>query len=169
MDNYTEQILKAKPPMKYNLMMAGAIAVTAVGVFFLFCVSGTLGITLIVVGAFLIALAVNLRNYEYEYAFTNGDCDIARIVNRSSRKDVYSFDEGDVLRVVPYTSEKFQNEMQVNDKLAIRDFTSGDKAHEDAWYAFLISRNDVTTAVLLELNKKSVQHVKKALKSKAEF
>lgn len=168
MDHYVEQILKVKPGMKQHVMMAGAVAVVVAGVFCLVYVSGSLGLTLIIIGAVLIGFAVNAQKYEYEYAFTNGDCDIAKIINRSNRKDVYAFSEGDVLRVLRYDSGQFQNELEVNNKLVVKDFTSGGREHQDCWYAFMISEKNMTTAVVLELNVKSVKHVQAEFKTKFE-
>lgn len=168
MDQYAEQILKAKPALKQRLLLAGAIAITAVGFFLCFFVNGSMGLTIIIIGAVLIGLSVNLQKIEYEYEFTNTDCDIARITNKSSRKTVYSFTEGDVLRILPYGSEKFQNELQVNDKMSVVNFTSGSSDREKAWFAFLISASDTTTAVILELNEKTYNHIKKCYKSKYE-
>lgn len=168
MDHYVEQILKVKPGMKQYLMMAGAVLVAVAGVFFLIFVSGSLGLTLIIVGAVLIGFAANAQKYEYEYAFTNGDCDIARIINRSKRRDVYAFSEGDVLRVLRYDSGQFRNELEVNNRLVVKDFTSGSREHQDCWYAFMLSENNMTTAVVLELNAKSVRHVRVEFKTKFE-
>ncbi len=168
MDHYVEQILKVKPGMKQYLMMAGAVLVAVAGVFSLICVSGSLGLTLIIIGAVLIGFAVNAQKYEYEYAFTNGDCDIAKIINRSNRKDVYAFSEGDILRVLRYDSGQFQNELEVNSKLVVKDFTSGGREHQDCWYVFMISEKNMTTAVVLELNAKSVKHVRAEYKTKFE-
>ncbi len=168
MDHYVEQILKVKPGMKQYLMMAGAVLVAVAGVFFLIFVSGSLGLTLIIVGAVLIGFAANAQKYEYEYAFTNGDCDIARIINRSKRRDVYAFSEGDVLRVLRYDSGQFRNELEVNNRLVVKDFTSGSREHQDCWYAFMLSENNMTTAVVLELNAKSVRHVRAEFKTKFE-
>lgn len=168
MDHYVEQILKVKPGMKQYLMMAGAVLVVVAGAFCLVCVSGSLGLTLIIIGAVLIGFAVNAQKYEYEYAFTNGDCDIAKIINRSNRKDVYTFSEGDVLRVLRFDSDKFQNELEVNNKLVVKDFTSGSREHQDCWYAFMISEKNMTTAVVLELNAKSLKHVQAEFKTKFE-
>lgn len=168
MDSYTEQILQVNPSGKQRLMLAGAISVIAVGAFLAICVNGNLGLTLLVIGAVLTGFAANAQKYEYEYAFTNGDCDIARIVNRASRKDVCFIAEGDVLRILPYQSEKFQNELQVNTQLAVKDFTSGNHEAEAQWYAFMISQNGVSTAVILELNEKSFNHVKSFFKKKLE-
>ncbi len=168
MDHYVEQILKVKPGIKQRLMLAGAIAVVAAGAFLMIFVSGSLGLTLIIVGAVLIGFAVNAQKYEYEYAFTNGDCDIAKIVNRSNRRDVYAFSEGDVLRVLRYDSSQFQNELQVNTKLVLKDFTSGGKEHQDCWYVFMLSEKNMTVATVLELNAKCVKHIQAEYKTKFE-
>lgn len=168
MDQYAEQIIKANPSLIRRLQLAGSVAFTAVGVFLAIFVSGNIGLAVIIAGAVLIGISVNMQKMEYEYEFTNTDCDIAEIVNKSTRKDVCSFTGGDVLRILPYSREKFQNELQINADMTIKDFTSGNRDREKAWFAFLISVSDTTTAVILELNEKTYSHIKSCYKNKLE-
>lgn len=170
MDSFTEQILKAKPSGKQLFAMAGAILVTVVGAFTLLFISGSIGIALVVVGAFLIYYFKTGQNLEYEYSFLNSDCDIDAIINKTNRKQVYSFAGSDVSSVMSYNSEKFQNELEVNAKLTVRNLSSRDKSNTDNWYVFMVNSGNGTTGVVLELNEKSLEHIKQAYnKSKLQF
>lgn len=166
MDRYTEQILEKKPDIKEKLLMLGAILVTAMGVALLLFVDFGAGVAVGVLGGFLIYLAKNSSYAEYEYLFINADLDVARIINKSTRKDIYSFKDGDVQRVLLYNSDKFQNELEVNAELSLKNFTSGNKDNQDMWYAFLVNAKNGTNAVILELNEKTLEHVKECFKKK---
>lgn len=168
MDNYTEQILNSKPSTLRMLSWVGSIAVIAIGVFLLMFVSFGGGLAVVVIGGVLTAYTKGIQDIEYEYLFVNGDCDIACITAKSSRKQVYSFVEGDVLRILPYDSEKCQNELSVNRELTIKDYTSGEADKRDCWYAFFVNANKGTHAVVLELNEKSLNQVITCYKQKVE-
>ena len=168
MDKYTEQILEKKPDIKQKLLMLGAILVTAMGVALLCFVNFGIGVALAALGGFLIYWAKLSSYAEYEYLFINGDLDIARITNKSTRKDIYSFKYGDVQRVLTYNSEKFQNELEVNAELTLKDFTSGNEDNQEMWYAFLVNAKNGTHAVVLELNEKTLEHVKECFKKKLD-
>ncbi|MBE5944576.1 MAG: hypothetical protein E7258_06620 [Lachnospiraceae bacterium] len=166
MDRYTEQILTKKPDMKQKLLIIGAVLITAMGVAFICFVHFSAGVAIATVGGFLIYWTRLCSNSEYEYLFINGDLDIARITNKSTRKDIYSFKDGDVQRVLPYNSDAFSNELQVNAELTVKNFTSGDLDNQDSWYVFMTNAKNGTHGVVLELNEKSLAHVKECFKNK---
>ncbi len=139
MDNYTEQIVEKKPAEREFSMLVGAIFVTIAGVLITCFMNLGLGVLISAAGGACIYFAVRAQKSEYEYLFLNEDCDIARITNKSSRKEIYSFKGGTVKRVLQYESDAFQNEMEVNKKLDIKDFTSGIKENSSNWYAFVIN------------------------------
>lgn len=169
MDNYVEQIVDKLPSVKQKLALFGAIFVTAIGVTMIFFYSFSIGVAVIAVGAFLIYLAKMYQAMEYEYLFVNGDCDIAAIINKSNRKNTYSFKAGDVTRVLPYNSLKFQNELEVNAELSVKDLSSGKRDNRGKCYAFLVNVKGGTLAVVLELNEKTIEHVESFYKNKIEM
>lgn len=168
MDNYTEQILKKKTSGKQRMMLAGAIAVLLAGCIVFFYVSGNLGLLVTVVGAVLVYFAKAAQSVEYEYLLINDDCEVAKITNKSSRKKAYSFGTGDVQRILPYNSAKFQNELDINTGMSVKNYTSGIKANDEHWYAFMTNGKSGTVAVILELNEKSLDHIKTFYKMKFE-
>ena len=168
MDNYTEQIVKAKPGLVQYLMLFGSILLDVVGVFATLIFSG-FGFLVLCGAGFLTYLSVRSLKFEYEYIFTNGDCDISKIINKESRKDVYELFANDVQRVLPYSSDKFQNEMKINNKLGIKKFTSNNIGNQKQWYVFITKRDEKETAIVLELLPENVEYIKLIYKLQAEF
>ncbi len=168
MDRYTEQILKKKPDGKQKLMLIGSIVIIAIGVYAMMFIHFSIGVAVTAIGGFLTYLAKLALDAEYEYLFINGDCDIARITNKSARKDIYSFKASDVQRILTYNSNKCQNEFQVNGELSIKSFTSGIKDNDNNWYVFFANAKSGTVAIILELNDKSIEHITDCYKNKIE-
>ncbi len=99
MDNFAEQLVKknetASEKTKRTLMtvlgIVGTLIFLAVGIL-------TLGIPLLSVVGFLLALATGYGTFnmiqssyvEYEYAFTNGELDIDKIIAKKKRKSLIS-------------------------------------------------------------------------------
>ncbi len=169
MDNYIEQIVKKNPDAKQRLMFVGAVFVTALGIASMLFYDMSVGVMVVAAGCFLIYFAKNAQNMEYEYVFVNADCDIARISNKQNRKEVFSMKGGDVQKVLQYNSQQFQNELEANGSLTIKDFTSGDKAKQDDWYMFITNANGKTVAVGLELDDKTKTYVETYYKNKANI
>lgn len=166
MDNYTEQILDCKPSSKGKIFFAIAVAIMMVGVLVACFFNGTAGITVIAVGVILIIFRKSEHSSEYEYLFINGDCDIARISNKETRKNKYSFKDSDVLKVLKYEDEKAQNDIEHNPKVNPKDFTSGECKNISDWYVFFVNVKDGTDAVVMELNEKNVNHCKAVFKDR---
>lgn len=169
MDNYIEQIIKKNPDAKQRLYFVGAVFVTMLGVAAMLFYDMSVGIMVAAAGAFLIYFAKNAQSMEYEYVFVNADCDIARISNKQNRKEMFSIKGGDVQKVLLYNSQQFQNELEANGNLIIKDFTSGDKTKQDDWYMFMTNDNGKTVAVGLELNDKTKTYVETYYKNKSNI
>ncbi len=169
MDNYIEQIVKKNPDAKQRLLFVGAIFVTMLGIAAMLFYDMSVGIMVSAGGAFFIYFAKNQQSQEYEYVFVNSDCDIARISNKQNRKEIFSIKGGDVQKVLKYDSQQFENELEANGNLIIKDFTSGDKSKQDDWYMFLTNANGKTVAVGLELNDKTKVYVETYFKNKSNI
>lgn len=160
MDTFTEQIIKAKPSAKQRMMLAGAIFVIIIAIYILMFYHGSIGLSVMVLGIVLYICAGNAQRYEYEYEITNGDIDVARITNQTSRKRVYSFVEGDVKRIMSVDSDKYRQERQVNSNMQIHNFTSRDTNNKEDFYAFFVIHNGEEEIVLLELKEKALEQIK---------
>lgn len=160
MDTFTEQIIKARPSAKQRMLLVGAIFVIIISLFILMFINGSIGLSILVLGIVLYVCAGNAQRYEYEYEITNGDCDISRITNQTSRKNVFSFVEGDVKRIIPVDSDKYRNERQVNSNMLVNNFTSRDAKNKADFYAFFVTHNGEDQIVLLELKEKALEQLK---------
>ncbi len=110
MDTFFEQIIAIRKTGKTIAAVTGIwIAAFLISVFlFMFPILGSLSIIVIagvIFGAFKLS---TLFNIEYEYIITNGTMDVDKIVSKSSRKRMLSFELGTVSRI-----EKF-NPAQLN-------------------------------------------------------
>ena len=106
MDTFFEQIIPIKKDGKTVGTVLGIWFLAIVLCFILFLFSGYIGsifvllIAGILYGAFKLT---GLFNVEYEYIITNGSMDVDKIVNKSSRKRVLSFELPNVTRLEKYT------------------------------------------------------------------
>lgn len=166
MDNYAEFAVKKKNTMKDRMPIVASVFASLIGFIIWTVMPGWIGPIVLVLGIVCIIVTSNRQEIEYEYIFLSGECEIAKIIKKSSRKQLYKFDVGDVQRVYAYKSQRFQNELEANPSLEIKDFTSGYSEHEDNWYVFLNNGKNHTVAIALELNERCAEHVKYFYKEK---
>ncbi len=112
MDTFFEQIIGIK---KNGKSIAGVLGIWFLALllsFTVFLFSGYLGAFFILIIAGIIYGAYKLSslfNIEFEYIITNGSMDIDKIVNKSSRKRVLSFELPNVTRLEKYTPNILNN------------------------------------------------------------
>ncbi len=104
MDTFFEQIISIRKTGKTVAAIIGIwlAAFILCFVLYLFPILGTLSLLLIVgviYGAYKLS---SMLNIEYEYIVTNGTMDIDKIINKSSRKRMLSFELGQVTRLEKY-------------------------------------------------------------------
>ena len=107
MDTFFEQITAVKKSGKDIAAITGIWLLAFIICFLLVLFMGYLGSFsfLLIAGALFGAFKLSCRfNVEYEYIVTNGTMDIDKIINKSSRKRVLSFELGTVSRL-----EKFNH------------------------------------------------------------
>lgn len=108
MDSYKEQIIKIKPTFATYLckVLVWVLAVLMAGVcFYLALTSKVTFIMLLSVAFIYVAYKVNaMLNLEFEYISTNGLVDIDKIINKSSRKRIVSFECSKVEKVEKYSA-----------------------------------------------------------------
>lgn len=103
-ENYIEQIVACKSPKG-----TGTVKVLLV----VLCVLSCVLILIPYIGAFLIAgviivtiLVFRSYNYEYEYTYVDGELDVDKIIARSRRKKMNSFDFKRLELVAPVGSQE---------------------------------------------------------------
>lgn len=166
LEGYAEYAVQKKLKAKDRMPVVASAALMVAGLAIWTFVAGGVGPTVLIVGIALTIFTATRQELEYEYIFVNDDCEISKIIKRSSRKKVYEFGGGGVQKVMPYTSIRFDNERQANPSMAIRDFTSGYAEMKEQWYVFINNSQNHTVAVVLELNDRCVEHVKTFYKNK---
>ncbi|MBE6787631.1 MAG: hypothetical protein E7537_04715 [Ruminococcaceae bacterium] len=112
MDTFFEQIVAIKKDGKYIASVLGVWFAALFLCFLTFLFSGYIGSLFILVMAGIIYGAFKLSglfNIEYEYIVTNGVMDIDKIINKSSRKRLSSFELSDVSRLEKFNAEQIAN------------------------------------------------------------
>lgn len=167
-DGYVEHIVQTKTSAGIMALIVLGAIITVVGAFFMFFVPGgsIFGLPLAVVGVIIFSLAINRKECEFEYLFVNDDVEVARITAKSSRKQVYHFEGGEVKQITTVDSIYRDNEHQANSCIKTMNFTSKDKNTENPVYSFILNKNNRTEEVLLELDAKTIEHVKQFFKGK---
>lgn len=103
-DTYIEKIVKCKPPKS-----AGIVKVLMI----ILCILSIVFILIPYVGVFLIAAVIvatvfvfKKYDYEYEYSFIGGELDVDKIIARSKRKRLGTFDFHRTELVAPVGSQE---------------------------------------------------------------
>lgn len=112
MDTFFEQIISIKKDGKRIAGLLGIWFAALLLCFLVFMYSGYIGSIFVLVMAGIIYGAVKLSgllNIEYEYIVTNGTFDIDKIVNKSSRKRLSSFELANVSRLEKFELSSLNN------------------------------------------------------------
>lgn len=136
MDVFVEQIVKKRNGAKDTAMIIGIILATLV-LSFIFAiilpgfvpVLGTLSLFLVAGAVFGAYWLITSMNVEFEYAVTNGDLTIDKIIHRRKRKRVINLDSKDIERMGKY---KVADHAQKRYDKRIN--TARDETAEDCWY-----------------------------------
>ena len=111
MDTFFEQIVAIRKNGKSIACLIGIwlLALIISALLFLTMILGSLTLLVIagvIYGAFKLS---GFFNIEYEYIVTNGTFDVDKIINKSSRKRIMSFEISNVSRLEKYNSVAVQN------------------------------------------------------------
>ncbi|ABN54092.1 MAG TPA: hypothetical protein DEF39_07785 [Hungateiclostridium thermocellum] len=92
MDIFVEKLVKKKLDGNDMLIIGGSIALAVVVISAIILFLGPYGASLILCLAvvYLTYMVISSRRIEYEYAFTNGELDIDKIVNKRKRENLIS-------------------------------------------------------------------------------
>jgi hypothetical protein len=157
MDVFVEQIVKKKYDAKDYLIFVGIGLGTLILLFaclfiqVLASFSFFIGIG-ILVGAYFLIIS---RNLEFEYSVTNGDVTVDKIINRSKRKRVISFDAHTAEEMGKYDAEKHQGKSY--DK---RLFTGDSADNKESWYMTFHSPKTGYTLLVFTPNEKVLTAIK---------
>ncbi len=131
MELFLERIVKRKKSGLDNLIVAGEIVACVVLGVAAFALIPSIGMFLAVGLGYGTWYLVGMRNVEFEYAITNGELDIDRIVSRRRRKRIFSAHGKEFELVAPIKSSYYANDMKEMKKKI--DATAGKDA-EGVWF-----------------------------------
>lgn len=172
MDNFKEEVVVRRRPGLYNLtyvfcwiIMILSIIMAVIGLenVLMSVMEGqfqlpTLIITLITGGiAFLCFRYKDDLKVEYEYTFTNGDLDVARVLNNSKRRYLTSLNMKNVDAAGAVNTPAFQRFASMNDIKKHNWFLNRDAN----LYYYLFTKNQVRHMIILELSDEMVELTKK--------
>lgn len=149
-DIFNEQLVARKPNKKDTLQKIGIAAIGALLIVAALNIPVMGGFVFIVIGAIVAGAVFLMRRYnvEYEYVFTNGDLDIDRITNRSSRKNAISVNVKSFVTMVPMNRKEYEREVSNYSKLY--DFSSGVVGEET--YAVIFEQDRERIKMIFEPN-----------------
>lgn len=157
MDIFVEQIVKKRLGTQDFLIFVGIIIAGVV------IILGSLMIPILAGFSFIILIAICFgayflivsRNLEFEYSITNGDITVDKIINRSKRKRIVSFDTHLVEEMGKYEAEKHQGK-SYEKRLFVGESANG----KDAWYMTFRTPELGNTLLVFNPNEKVLTAIK---------
>lgn len=158
MDIFMEKIVRRRKNIKDQLLTAGVIFGALVLMFIALNIQALAAMgfnMLIVVGVgYLAYLIITSRNIEYEYAVTNGDLDIDKIIAQRKRKRIFSANCKSFEIVAKVKSEHYtQQYKSFKNKIDCSGFIDGD----DVYFVVLQYKNE-QTILFFEPSEKMLQN-----------
>lgn len=152
-ENYIEQIVPCKPPKG-----TGAVKVLLV----VLCVISCILILIPYVGVFLTAAVIIFTififrgyNYEYEYTYVDGELDVDKIIAKSKRKRLNSFDFKRLELAAPVGSQEAMRLEQ--GKYKTFDYTSN-MSDARVYVAYVMNNNEMVR-LLFEPNDSMLKEI----------
>ena len=167
-DVYLEEMVPRKKRASDTVINVGMILLTViVGIFTIFTANMILVLLFIAacVGCYFVMPRAQV---EWEYQYVNGEVDIDRILKKSTRKRMISFDVANVEIIAPLTSHRMDY-YNNNSKVKIKDFTSGEEEKKKNIYAAVVTLDGVLTKILFEPSEKMVKDMRTKAPRKVFF
>ncbi len=126
-DTFVEELVTVHTSGKILLAKIGivlAVIILTFAVFWFIPAILPLMFSVFVVGAYF---AIKLLNLEYEYAFTNGELDIDKIMGKRKRKRMVSTEVKNIKLMAPYTAE-YESDATAYNVEYTHDFSSSPSA-----------------------------------------
>lgn len=156
MDIFMEKIVRKKKDIKDYLITAAIVIVAIILAPVVLTYLGDMGLFFIAGIIYLAYLLVTTRNVEYEYAVTNGDLDIDKIIAQRKRVRVFSSSCKNFEIVAKLKSDHFTPQYRSFKKQI--DCTSTREA-DGVWFIALNYKNE-QTIVYFEPTEKMLQNFK---------
>ncbi|NLM75704.1 MAG: hypothetical protein GX187_06400 [Clostridiaceae bacterium] len=151
MDIFLEKIVKKQKNVLDFLIIIG-IVLAAIILSYLLLILVPGFSTFLVVGVIYLAYwLITNRNIEFEYAVTNGDLDIDKIINQRKRKRIFSGNVKEFEVVARVNSDKYTN--QIKQCKNVKDYSSNNK-NAEVWFIYI--NKGEPTVILFEPTPKMV-------------
>ncbi len=170
MDNFREEIIVKKTGKALQTFLY-VLCFAAIGVFGLFGLMGLAqlmsfnfslpAVIYVLVGfgvAFLMWRYKDNLNTEYEYSFTNGELDFAKVMNLRRRKQLFSLRAADLEAIGEVGDDKYKRYSTMTD-VKIHDLTLNPK--EKQYFLYYI-KEGTRRMVILECSEKMWEMIKNA-------
>ena len=165
MERYSERLVNGRVGADAFLMIGGGVILALGGVIMIIVLS-SFGLFFIAGGIFIIVQATKRFRIEFEYLILNGDVDIAKIIAKSSRKNLYSIKAEDITYMASMQDDHAKNDLDIKRQLKVLDFTEKNPQKKESYYVIFENRNGKEAAIILDLDEKSLDIMKEALKQK---
>ena len=163
-DVYVEWLVPRKRSLTDNIIRVTAVLMTvACGVLWLLSLNTLIFIVTLVLGV-ITFFAFNRTDVEYEYIYVNGELGIDRILAKSRRKRIATFDTGRVEIIAPLNS--YHLDGHKHKKYRELDFTSGIRTENSHIFVMYYAEGK---KVLLEPNRELMTALKGELPLKVHI
>lgn len=161
-DLYTELLVKKEKTVKDSLIRIGLMTLVVLLAFV-----GLFIYPLFLLGAVAAGVAayfiIPRTELEFEYLFVNGEMDIDKIMAKSKRKRVLSFNLAEADIAAPVKSHRMDY-YNGNQKMKVLDFSSGNPEHNRM--AVITRVNNEACRIILEPDEALVKSMKNSAPSK---
>lgn len=117
MDVFIEKIITRKKTSKEHLIVVGIILGGLILSILAFTFLGSIAPAVVAVAIYFGYYLAKSTNLEYEYAVTNGDIDVDKIIAQRKRKRVYSANTKDMEIVARLKSDKYGEYKNINKRV----------------------------------------------------
>ena len=158
-----EQLIQKRTTMKDNAIKAGLIALTALS-FFLFMSGNLIFTILFIVLVFVDYYVLRRMGVEYEYTYFDGGLDIAKVMNKQFRKELFSTDLKEEMEILAPSDHADLQYCQVEKTL---DYSS--QMPENKTYTMVTKWKGQKVKLVFEPNEKMLNSIRDIAPRKVIF
>lgn len=159
----TEQLVKKRTTLKDHAIKAGLIALTVLS-FFLFTTGNIVFTILFIALVFADYYVLRRMDVEYEYTYFDGGLDIAKIMNKQFRKELFSTDLKEEMEIIAPSDHADLKYYQVEKTLA---YSSQMPDHKT--YTMITKWKGQKVKVVFEPNEKMLKSIRDIAPRKVVF
>ena len=158
----TEQLVKKKTTAKETAIKVGLIALTVLSLLLFY--AHTLFALLFIVLVFVDYYVLRRMDVEYEYTYFDGGLDVAKIMNKRFRKELFTTDIKEDMEMIAPSDHADLKCYQVEEKL---DYSSQMPEHKT--YTMVTKYKGQKVKVIFEPNEKMLKSMRDVVPGKVVF